>query len=176
MRKANGTKMHILLIALLLLLPAVPAYAEEEPLTLTVEADPECLLSEAGDMTYFRFTVKNTLQEDYTLRQLTLQGDLIAEPKLIAEEITILANDVIEFSLENVHIEEFEFDMDLTFQLVWETIGYAPEDEAQEDPIPLEHVVTSAPFRIERFVEPILALTFAPDVLIAREGDPVTVT
>lgn len=176
MRKANGTKLHILLIALLLLLLAVPAYAEEEPLTLTVEADPECLLSEAGDMTYFRFTVKNTLQEDYTLRQLTLQGDLIAEPKLIAEEITILANDVIEFSLENVHIEEFEFDMDLTFQLVWETIGYAPEDEAQEDPIPLEHVVTSAPFRIERFVEPILALTFAPDVLIAREGDPVTVT
>ena len=107
MRKANGTKLHILLIALLLLLLAVPAYAEEEPLTLTVEADPECLLSETGDMTYFRFTVKNTLQEDYTLRQLTLQGDLIAEPKLIAEEITILANDVIEFSLENVHIEEF---------------------------------------------------------------------
>ena len=177
MRKADRTKLHILLLALLLLLLALPAYAEdEELLTLTVEADPECLLSEAGEMTYFRFIVKNDQEEDYTLQELTLQGDLIEEPKLIADEITILANDVIEFTLENVRIEEFEFDMDLSFQLVWKAVGYAPEDVAEEDPIVTEHMVAAAPFRIERFVEPILSLTFAPDVMLAREGDPVTVT
>ena len=177
MSKAERSKLHILLLAVLLLLLALPAYAEnEEPLTLTVEADPECLLSEAGDMTYFRFIVKNTAEEDYTVDDLMLQGDLIAEPKLITEEITIPANDVIEFTLENVRIEEFEFDMDLTFQLAWKTTGYAPEDEDQEDPIVTEHMVAADPFRIERFVEPVLSLSFAPDVMLAREGDPVTVT
>ena len=127
-------------------------------------------------MTYFRFTVKNNLDEEYTLEELMLQGDLIDEPKLISDEITILANDVIEFTLENVRIEEYEFDMDLSFQLVWKTIGYAPEDVAQEEPILMDHVVAAEPFRIERFVEPILTLSFVPDIMLAREGDPVTVT
>ncbi len=177
MRNGDRSKLHILLLAILLLLLAAPAYAEsDEPLTLTVEADPECILSEAGDMTYFRFTVKNTLQEDYTLEYLMLQGDLIAAPKLIAEEITIAANDVIEFSLENVRIEEFEFDMDLSFQLAWQTTGYAPEDTEHLDPVVTEHLVAAAPLRIERFVEPVMSITCVPDILLAREGDPVTVT
>ena len=88
MRKGKGFQFYMLLLAVVLLLTAFPAWAEnEEPLTLTVEADPDCLLSEAGDMTFFRFTLKNTLEEDYVLDALTLQGDLLEEPKLIAEEI-----------------------------------------------------------------------------------------
>lgn len=177
MRKADRVQLHILLLAALLLLLAVPCYAaEEEPITLTVEADPDCILSEPGEMTYFRFTLKNNLDEDYTLQDLMLQGDLIDEPKLIIDEITILANDRIEFTLENVRIEEFEFDMDLSFQVAWRSIGYAPGDDAQENPILTEHVAAADPFRIERFVEPVLALSFAPDIMLAREGDLVTVT
>ena len=176
MRKGNTAKLHMLILALLLLLLALPAHAEnEEPITLTVEADPECLLGEAGDMTYFRFTVKNNLSEDYTLDSLTLQGDLIS-PKLITEEITILANDVIEFTLENVRIEESEFDVDLSFQLTWMALEYAPEDQAHAYPILTEHMVSSESFRIERFIEPVMDISVSPDVLLAREGDLVTVT
>ena len=176
MRKGNTAKLHMLILALLLLLLAVPAHAEnEEPITLTVEADPDCLLGEAGDMTYFRFTVKNNLSEDYTLDSLTLQGDLIS-PKLITEEITILANDVIEFTLENVRIEESEFDVDLSFQLTWMALEYAPEDQAHAYPILTEHMVSSESFRIERFIEPVMDISVSPDVLLAREGDLVTVT
>ena len=177
MSKGNPFKLHILILAMLLLLLAVPVYAEgEDPITLTVEADPECLLSEAGEMTYFRFTVKNNRNEDYTLEQLMLQGDLIDAPKLITEEITILGNDVIEFTLENVHIEEYEFDTDLVFRLAWMTVEFAPEDEGHEDPILTEHAVAAEPIRIERFVEPVMTIRFTPDVLMAREGDSVTVT
>ena len=79
MRTGKPSKLHILFLAVLLLVTAYSAVAEgEEPLTLMVESDPECLLSEAGDMTYFRFTVKNDLDEDYTLEDMTLQGDLLA--------------------------------------------------------------------------------------------------
>ena len=176
MRKGNLLQLNILILAVLLLLLAVPAHAEtEEPITLTVEADPECLLSGAGEMTYFRFTVKNNQDEDYTLDELMLQGDLISA-KLITEEITILANDVIEFTLENVRIEEYQFDVDLVFRLIWKTVDFAPEDEGHEQPILTEHVVAADPIRIEQFVEPVMDISFTPDILMAREGDLVTVT
>ncbi len=169
-------QLHILLLAVFLLLTALPAAAEnEEPLTLTVESDPECLLSEAGDMTFFRFRLRNTLEEEYALEALTLQGDLLEEPKLIQDALLIPANDVVEFTLENVRIEEDEFDRDLTFRLTWQTVSFAPEDEAHEEPIVTDHAL-EVPIRIERFIEPVMTLTFAPDVLLAREGDPVTVT
>ena len=177
MRTGKRSKLNILLLAICLLLLALPTYAEnEEPLTLTVEADPDCLLSEPGDMTWFRFTVKNTLDEAYDLFDLYLQGDLLAEPKLIAQQITIQANDVLEFTLENVRIEEFEFDMDLSFQLAWLTTGYAPEDQTQTTLVTKEHVVAADPIRIERFQEPVMTLSFSPNVLLAREGDTITVT
>lgn len=176
MRKGNLVQLNILILAMLLLLLAVPAHAEkEEPITLTVEADPECLLSEAGEMTYFRFTVKNNLDENYTLDELTLQGDLISD-KLITEEITILGNDVIEFTLENVRIEEYQFDVDLIFRLTWRTVDFAPEDEGHEQPILTEHMVAAQPIRVEQFVEPVMDISFTPDILMAREGDLVTVT
>ena len=144
-------------------------------MTITVEADPDCLLSEAGDMTFFRFTVKNNLEEDYVLDELKLQGDLLEEPKLISDSITISANDVLEFTLENVRIEEDEFDRDLSFQSTWQTVSFATEDEAHEEPIITEHSL-SVPIRIERFIEPVMTISATPDVLLAREGDPVTVT
>lgn len=176
MRKGKGFQFYMLLLAVVLLLTAFPAWAEnEEPLTLTVEADPECLLSEAGDMTFFRFTLKNTLEEDYVLDALTLQGDLLEEPKLIADTLTISANDVLEFTLEKVRIEEDEFDRELSFQLTWQTVSFAEEDEAHEEPILTDHVL-SIPIRIERFIEPVMGVSMEPDVLMAREGDPVTVT
>ena len=177
MRTGKPSKLHILLLVVLLLWMAWPVYAEnEEPLTLTVEADPDCLLSEEGDMTFFRFTVKNTLEEAYELWDLYLQGDLLGEPKLIAQNMTINGNDVVEFTLENVRIEEFEFDLDLSFQLTWRTVEYAPEDEGHLSPIVTEHIIAADPFRIERFVEPVMTLSFEPDALLAREGDPVHVT
>ncbi len=177
MRTGKPSKLHILFLAVLLLVTAYSAVAEgEEPLTLMVESDPECLLSEAGDMTYFRFTVKNDLDEDYTLEDMTLQGDLLAAPKLIAQNITINAKDVLEFTLQNVRIEEFAFDMDLAFQLTWWTTTYAPEDEAHERPIQTEHIIDAPPIRIERFVEPLMTLSVSPDVKLAREGDLVTAT
>ncbi len=176
MRKGKGFQFYMLLLAVVLLLTAFPAWAEnEEPLTLTVEADPDCLLSEAGDMTFFRFTLKNTLEEDYVLDALTLQGDLLEEPKLIADTLTISANDVLEFTLEKVRIEEDEFDRELSFQLTWQTVSFAEEDEAHEEPILTDHVL-SIPIRIERFIEPVMGVSMEPDVLLAREGDPVTVT
>ncbi len=176
MRTGKRFHLHILLLAVILLWMAFPAWAEnEEPLSMTVEADPDCLLSEAGDMTFFRFTVKNNLEEDYVLDALTLQGDLLEEPKLISETYTISANDVLEFTLENVRIEEDEFDRDLSFSLTWQTASFAPEDEAHEDPIVTDHVL-SVSIRIERFIEPVMGLIVEPDVLLAREGDPVTVT
>ncbi len=176
MRKDKGFQFYMLLLAVVLLLTAFPAWAEnEEPLTLTVEADPDCLLSEAGDMTFFRFTLKNTLEEDYVLDALTLQGDLLEEPKLIADTLTISANDVLEFTLEKVRIEEDEFDRELSFQLTWQTVSFAEEDEAHEEPILTDHVL-SIPIRIERFIEPVMGVSMEPDVLLAREGDPVTVT
>ena len=166
----------MLFLAVVLLWMAFPAWAEnDEPLTLTVEADPDCLLSEAGDMTFFRFTLKNELEEDYVLDALTLQGDLLEEPKLISETLTISANDVLEFTLENVRIDEDEFDRDLSFQLTWQTVSFAPEDEGREDPIITDHDLTVS-IRIERFIEPVMGLIVEPDVLLAREGDPVTVT
>ena len=170
------SKLHILILSILLLLMAGFAAAEnEEALILTVEADPDCFLSEAGEMTFFRFTLKNTLEETYTLEQLTLQGDLLDEPRLIAESITINANDVQEFSLEKVGIEEEDFDRDLFFQLTWQTTAYGEEDADHLYPIVTAHVIT-APVHIERFIEPVMSLSCAPDVLLAREGDPITVT
>lgn len=177
MRTDRRTKLHILLLTvLLLMLTALPAAADtEEPVTLTVEADPECLLSEAGEMTFFQFRVKNELDEAYVLEDMTLQGDLLAAPRLIADSIVINANDVISFTLENVRIEEFMFDMDLSFQLTWHTTAYASDDEERSNPIVTDHII-SAPIRIDRFIEPVMTMTFTPDVSLAREGDDVTVT
>ena len=176
MRTGKRFHLHMFVLAVILLWMAFPAWAEnDEPLTLTVEADPDCLLSEAGDMTFFRFTLKNELEEDYVLDALTLQGDLLEEPKLISETLTISANDVLEFTLENVRIDEDEFDRDLSFQLTWQTVSFAPEDEEREDPIITDHDLTVS-IRIERFIEPVMGLIVEPDVLLAREGDPVTVT
>ena len=178
MRTGKKAKLHILLLTVCLLLVAWPAYAkneEPEPLTLTVEADPTCLLSEAGEMTFFRFKVKNNLNEEYVLEDMSLQGDILSAPKLISNRITIKANDVLEFTLENVRIEDFMFDMDLSFQLTWWTTSYTLDGLDNYQPISQEHMI-SAPIRIERFVEPVMALSVAPDVTMAREGDPVTVT
>ena len=176
MRRGNRLKFHIVLLTVVLLLMAFPALAEnEEPLILTVESDPDCLLSEAGEMTFFRFTLKNTLTEDCILEDLTLDGDLLTEPKLIADLLTIPANDVQEFLLEKVYIEDDKFDVDLAFRLTWKTTDYASEDEDRSDPIVTEHAL-SVPIRIERFIEPVMAISVEPDVMLAREGDPVTVT
>ena len=176
MRPGKRSKLHILILTILLLLMAFPSVAEnEEPLILAVETDPECLLSEAGEMTFFRFTLKNTLEEPYTLEELTLQGDLLEEPRLIAESITINANDVLEFSLEKVSIKEHDFDRDLSFQLTWQTTAYGEEDEEYLHPIVTAHAIT-APIRVERFIEPVMSLSCAPNVLLAREGDQVTAT
>ncbi len=175
MKAGKWAKLHILLLAILLLSMAFSAVAEEEPLTFTVESDPDCLLSEAGDMTFFRFTVKNDLDEDYTLEDMSLQGDLLAAPKLIAKSITINANDVLEFTLQNVRIEDFAFDMDLSFQLTWSTTDYDPEDVDHLEPIVSDHIV-AAPIRIERFEEPLMKVSASPNIFQAREGDPITVT
>ena len=105
-------------------------------MTLTVEADPDCLLSEAGDMTYFRFTLKNTSEEDYVFNDaLTLRGSL-DEPKLISGDPHHFRQrrDGIHPG-ERAHRED-EFDRELAFQLTWQTDRYAEEDEAHEDPIP----------------------------------------
>lgn len=176
MRTGKRIKLHILVLAVFLLMMAFPAFAEnEEPLSLTVEADPDCLLSEAGEMTFFRFTVKNNLNEEYVLEDMKLQGDILAAPKLISNSITIKANDVLEFTLENVRIEEFMFDMDLFFQLTWRTTTYAPEDEERLEPVVQDHMV-SAVIRIERFIEPVMDVSASSDVRLARDGDPITVT
>ena len=175
MKTGKKLKIHLLIIAAILMLMAFPAHAEEEePLELAVESDPDCLLSEAGDMTYFRFTLKNTLSEDYELEDLTLHGDLLETPKLISDSIYIGANDVLEFTLENVHVEEDEFDMELSFWLTWTNTGYAEEDVDHTEPIVLEHA-KAVSICIERFIEPVMTLSSAPDVLVAREDDTVTV-
>ena len=175
MRTYKWSKLHIILLAILLVM-AVPVFAEnEEPLILTVEADPECLLSQAGEMTFFRFTLKNTLDEDYVLEDLTLEGDLLTDSKLISESLTIQANDVQEFLLEKVTIDEDQFDTDLTFRLTWRTTAYAPEDVEHLEPIVSAHSL-SVPIRIERFIEPVMTLSCQPDVLLAREGGSITVT
>ena len=176
MKIGKRFQFHILLLAVMLLVTALSTWAEgEEPVTMTVESDPDCLLSEAGDMTYFRFTLKNTLEEEYTLEHLTLQGDLLQEPKLISESITITARDVLEFTLENVYIDEDKFDRDLSFQLTWRTTAYAAEDEEHLEPLITDHAL-SVTVRIERFIEPVMGLSVEPDVMLAREGDPITVT
>ena len=176
MRTGKRAKLHILILTVCMLLIAWPAVAEkDEPLTLTVEADPDCLLSEAGDMTFFRFTVKNNLDEEYVLEDMSLQGDVISAPMLIKEHIAIKANDVLEFTLENVRIEDFMLDLDLSFQLTWRTTTYAPEDEERLEPIVQDHMI-SAPIRIDRFIEPVMGLSVFPDVHLARKGDPITVT
>ena len=175
MRTYKWSKLHIILLAILLVM-AVPVFAEnEEPLILTVEADPECLLSQAGEMTFFRFTLKNTLDEDYVLEDLTLEGDLLTDSKLISESLTIQANDVQEFLLEKVTIDEDQFDTDLTFRLTWRTTAYAPEDVEHLEPIVSAHSL-SVPIHIERFIEPVMTLSCKPDVLLAREGGSITVT
>ena len=176
MKATKRFQLHILLFAILLMWMAVPAAAEtEEPLELTVEADPECLLSAAGEMTYFRFTLKNTSDAEYVFNDLTLRGDLLDEPKLIGESLSLAANDVMEFTLESVHIDEDEFDRDLAFQLTWHTTAYAEEDSEHLDPITLNHSILST-VRVERFVEPVMTVSLETDVLLAREGDMVTVT
>ena len=176
MRKRKGLQLYILLLVAMVLIMALPAHAEgEEPLTMVVEADPDCLLSEAGEMTFFRFTLKNTLDVPYDLEMLTLEGDLLDEPKLIAEELTINANDVLEFTLENVRVEEDEFDRDLAFQLTWRTVSYAPEDVEHLTAFINDHTLT-ATIMVERFFEPVMTISFEPDVLLAREGDQVQVT
>ena len=106
---------------------------------------------------------------------MSLQGDMLAAPKVIADRIVIPANDVLEFTLQNVSIEEFMFDMDLSFQLTWKTTSYAEDDLEHLVPIVTDHII-SAPIRVERFVEPVMTVTFEPDVTLAREGDTVTVT
>lgn len=176
MRTGKRYQLHILLLAIILVLMAWPVLAEnEEPLTLTVESDPDCLLSEAGDMTFFRFRLKNNLAEDYELKDLTLEGDLLSEAKLISDSFVIPANDVMEFFLENVHIDEDQLDTALTFRLTWQTTAYSEEDTEHLEPIISDHVI-EVPIKIERFIEPVMTVTFAPDVLLAREGDTVTVT
>lgn len=175
MKAGKWSKLYSIFLAILLLSMAFSTAAEEEPISFTVESDPDCLLSEEGDMTFFRFTVKNDLDRDYTLEDLSLQGDLLAAPKLIAQSITINANDVLEFTLQNVHIEDFAFDMDLSFQLTWSTTEYSPEDVERLQPIVSDHIV-AAPIRIERFEEPLMKVSASSNVQQAREGDPITVT
>ena len=176
MRKGSKRIQHILAFTVLLLLTVWSTYAQtEEPLTLTVEADPECFLSGAGEMTFFQFTVKNNLEDEYLMENVKLQGDILAAPTVISDFITIKANDVMSFTLSNVRIEEFMLDMDLSFQLTWQTTDYGQDDEEHLNPIKTDHIIY-APIRIERFEDPVMTLSVVPDVLLAREGDSVPVT
>ena len=154
---------------------AMPAYSATEPLTAQVETDPECLLSAPGEMSFFRFTLKNTLDEPYTAEKLTLSGDVLSEPKLISEQVTIPGNDVLEFTLENVFIGEGVFDRPLAFTLSWQLFTYIAEDVNRENPIVTDHSL-SVSATVERFIEPVLTLSVATDTPLVREGEGFSVT
>ena len=172
-------KRFVTLLLIALMLAVFPAaglsYGETEPLTLSVEKDPDCLLSEAGEMTYLRFTLQNNSASDYTLYNAALSGELLSKSEALDSVLEIKGRGVLEFRLNNLSIPENAFDRDITFTLTWQELYYDSADLNHLTPLYKERSV-KAVIVIERFVEPVMTLIFATDHELARSGETVTVT
>lgn len=158
-------------------LGGVIAHAEKEdsPITMTIEPDPDCQLTEAGEMTYLRFTLKNEGEEAYTLTRAVLSGELLSQALAFEEDIVIEPNEVKEFKVQKLSVPLSAFDRELTFTLSWQEVYYLEEDVEQLFPL-YEEKELEGTVVIERFSEPVLELSYKTGEELVKVGEQVRIT
>ena len=164
------------LLAVLSIGAALPAYAANDtPVTLTAQADPELALSQAGTISYIRFTLTNNSNVAYILYNATLAGDLIDGSAALDATVAIMARESREFTLNDLRIEEDQFDTPLQFTLTWDEIAYGTDDPLHQHPITTKRT-SAVSITIERYIKPEIVISAATDALLYSEGALVTVT
>lgn len=168
----------LLLIATLsaALLGGAVVYAENDsPITMAIEPDPDCQLTEAGEMTFLRFTLKNNSNESYTLKRAVLSGELLPQALAFEEDILMEGNGVKEFKVQKLSVPLSAFDRELTFTLTWQEEYYLESDAEHLFPLYAERKA-SAKVVIERFSEPVLELSYRTDTDLVAVGEQAEIT
>lgn len=173
-------KWAVLLLILLVSIACVGgviarAENEDSPITMTIEPDPDCQLTEAGEMTYLRFTLKNEGEEPCTLSRAVLSGELLSQSLAFEEDIVIAPNEVKEFKVQKLSVPLSAFDRELTFTLSWQEVYYLEEDVEQLFPL-YEEKKLDATVVIERFSEPVLELSYKTSEELVKVGEQVKIT
>lgn len=153
----------------------VHAENEDSPITMTIEPDPDCQLTEAGEMSYLRFTLKNEEEETYTLTRAVLSGELLSQSLAFEEDIVLEPREVKEFKVQKLSVPLSAFDRELTFTLSWQEVYYLEEDTEHLFPMYEEKKVDAA-VTIERFSEPVLELSYKTGEELVKVGEQVDIT
>lgn len=168
-------KLAYILIALCLLcllpLPAVQG-DEEHPIVMRIEPDPECMLTQAGELSFLRFVLQNESEEGYTLYNARLTGQLLGEGMSLQEDIELEPKGVREFKVQNLYIPLNGFMRELSFTLSWQERYYLPEDTEQSTPLYTPRFC-EATVLIELYEEPVLKLTVELEEGLYSKGEEV---
>ena len=148
----------------------------EPPVTMTIEPDPECQLTGPGELTYLRFTLKNTSNDSYTLHNAVLSGELLPQSMAFEEDLTLEGKGVLEFRAQKLSVPLDAFDRDLTFRLSWLEQSYGELVPDEEAALTYVKKYVTATVRIERFDEPKLSLSYKLTQTMAASGTQVQVT
>lgn len=154
---------------------AVTHAEKDSPITMTIEPDPDCQLTEAGEMSYLRFTLKNDSEETYTLTRAVLSGELLSQALAFEEDIVLEAKEVKEFKVKKLAVPLSAFDRELTFTLSWQEVYYLEEDPDKLFPLYTERKA-EATVVIERFSEPVLELSYKTREELVAVGEQVEIT
>ena len=132
----------ILTVCMLTAVLPVTVHAADHPIRMTAEPDPDCVLSGPGTLSYVRFVIKNTGDDDYTLYNPTLSSDVLDECSLYfehdggegeaAEEVTLEPGTVREFRIFDLYLPESALNTDILFTLKWQEAVCEEADEPEE--------------------------------------------
>lgn len=153
---------------------AVVHAQNDTPITMTIEPDPDCQLTEAGEMSFLRFTLKNESAESYTMKRAVLSGELLPQALAFEEDIVIEGNEVKEFKVQKLSVPLSAFDRELTFSLSWQEEYFMEYDEEHLFPL-YEEKTIEARVVIERFSEPVLELSYKTEAELVAVGEQVEI-
>lgn len=175
MKRKWAVLLLILVVSTVCVGGAVTRAENDSPITMTIEPDPDCQLTEAGEMTYLRFTLKNEGEEAYTLTRAVLSGELLSQALAFEEDIVMEPNEVKEFKVQKLSVPLSAFDRELTFTLSWQEVYYLEEDTEQLFPL-YEEKELEGTVVIERFSEPVLELSYKTGEELVKVGEQVKIT
>lgn len=143
-------------LILCMIIPLIPAgsfaAASDHPIKMTAEADPDCEMTGPGTLSYVRFVIKNTGDEEYTLFNPTLSSDVLDDECALyfeggkggeAGSVTLEPGTVKEFRIYDVYLPESALNTDIRFTLTWdEAVFTYPEEDPwepeEDDGVPWE--------------------------------------
>ena len=123
---------------------AIPAFADDHPIRLTIAPAPDTQLSTGGAVEYLTFTISNQSDSTYTLYRAQLSGGYEDGVRAIDGEITIPANGTKEFTLYQVPVREEQLGKSVSYTLSWEEETTETDAEGNEQTISVSRSASAA--------------------------------